>query len=221
MARRPHPVRVISAIIVRRRSRCSPSPTSRAASWAAKRTTRQDAAFYALPAHIPTAAPGTIIRAETLAGAPLGAHGLEGHLPLARLRRQRHRRLRCRDCAHRRCAVRRPHDRGLGASDHRESQANCAPSRVTDPFEVMEGVHELLAAGYAVAATDYPGMGVAGRVVVPARRTRSQQRARRGAGRTASCPTSGPRTSCCSGATRRAGRPRCLPRSEPRATRQN
>jgi pimeloyl-ACP methyl ester carboxylesterase len=40
--------------------------------------------------------------------------------------------------------------------------AKCAPSRGLDPFQFIEGLHELLAEGYAIAATDYPGLGVIG-----------------------------------------------------------
>ena len=38
----------------------------------------------------------------------------------------------------------------------------CAPSEGLDPFLLVAGLHELLDAGYAVAATDYPGMGADG-----------------------------------------------------------
>src|SRR6478752_2366438 len=40
--------------------------------------------------------------------------------------------------------------------------AKCAPSNGIDPFDLIEGMSELLNAGYVVAAADYPGMGVAG-----------------------------------------------------------
>lgn len=40
--------------------------------------------------------------------------------------------------------------------------ARCAPSLGLDPFQYIEGLHELLAEGYAIAATDYPGLGVEG-----------------------------------------------------------
>ena len=40
--------------------------------------------------------------------------------------------------------------------------AKCAPSNGIDPFDLIEGMSQLLNAGYAVAAADYPGMGVAG-----------------------------------------------------------
>lgn len=38
----------------------------------------------------------------------------------------------------------------------------CAPSSGLDPFILMEGLHELLAEGYVVAATDYSNMGAEG-----------------------------------------------------------
>jgi alpha-beta hydrolase superfamily lysophospholipase len=40
--------------------------------------------------------------------------------------------------------------------------ARCAPSVGLAPFDLVEGLETMLAAGYVVAATDYPGMGVAG-----------------------------------------------------------
>jgi len=38
----------------------------------------------------------------------------------------------------------------------------CAPSLASNPFLYVEGMDALLADGYAVVSTDYPGMGVAG-----------------------------------------------------------
>ena len=38
----------------------------------------------------------------------------------------------------------------------------CAPSVGLDPFDLIEGLRALIAAGYVVAATDYPGMGADG-----------------------------------------------------------
>jgi acetyl esterase/lipase len=38
----------------------------------------------------------------------------------------------------------------------------CAPSLGVDPFDLIEGLQDLLKAGYVVAASDYPGMGAAG-----------------------------------------------------------
>jgi pimeloyl-ACP methyl ester carboxylesterase len=42
------------------------------------------------------------------------------------------------------------------------SAGRCAPSEGLDPFLLIAGMHELLDAGYVVAATDYPGMGANG-----------------------------------------------------------
>ena len=38
----------------------------------------------------------------------------------------------------------------------------CAPSSGFAPLDLIEGLRDLLSAGYAVVATDYPGMGAAG-----------------------------------------------------------
>ena len=40
--------------------------------------------------------------------------------------------------------------------------ARCGPSRSVDPFILIEGLDSLLAAGYVVAAPDYPGLGLPG-----------------------------------------------------------
>ena len=40
--------------------------------------------------------------------------------------------------------------------------ARCAPSNGLDPFDLIEGLSQLLYAGYVVAAPDYPGLGVEG-----------------------------------------------------------
>ena len=42
------------------------------------------------------------------------------------------------------------------------SLAHCGPSLGIDPFLLIEGLHEFLDAGFTIAATDYPGMGVPG-----------------------------------------------------------
>lgn len=42
------------------------------------------------------------------------------------------------------------------------SAVRCAPSSGLDPFDLVEGLHDLLADGYVVAYADYPGMGTAG-----------------------------------------------------------
>ena len=42
------------------------------------------------------------------------------------------------------------------------SAVQCAPSNGLDPFDLVEGLHDLLADGYVVAYADYPGMGTPG-----------------------------------------------------------
>lgn len=122
---------------------------------------KSDAPFYVLPTPLPPAEPGTIIRSEPIASAPLGSTAWRVLY----------------------------HSRDLAGDDIAVSgvvivpdgpvpdggrtivswahpttgaAARCAPSLGLDPFELIEGLHELLAAGYAIAATDYPGLGVDG-----------------------------------------------------------
>lgn len=119
-----------------------------------------DPSFYALGSPAPAGKPGEIIRSEPIASAPFGTHAWRMIY----------------------------HSRDLAGSDVPVSgvvivpdgvapaggrvvvawghpttgtAAHCAPSRGLDPFEYIEGVHELLAAGFAVVATDYPGLGLA------------------------------------------------------------
>ena len=40
--------------------------------------------------------------------------------------------------------------------------AKCAPSNGVDPFDLIEGMRPLLAAGYVISYADYPGLGVEG-----------------------------------------------------------
>ena len=40
--------------------------------------------------------------------------------------------------------------------------AKCAPSNGIDPFDLVEGMRALLAAGYVVSYADYPGLGIEG-----------------------------------------------------------
>lgn len=117
--------------------------------------------FDALPDPLPVAAPGTLIRSERLLGAPDGAEafrvlyhstdldgkdiGVSGTVVVPN----------------------GPAPDGgrtvvSWAHPTTGSEPQCGPSVMTDPFEVMEGYHELLDAGYIVAATDYSGMGADG-----------------------------------------------------------
>lgn len=122
-----------------------------------------EADFYALPtaAPLPSAEPGTVIRSERIASAPEGMaawrviyHSVDqagADIPVSAVV----------------VAPDAPAPGGgrtvvgwghptTGAATH------CAPSLAADPFSLIEGLHELIAAGYVVTATDYPGLGVAG-----------------------------------------------------------
>lgn len=117
--------------------------------------------FDALPDPMPAGKPGDIIRSERLLGAPDGAvayrvlyHstdfsgndiGVSGTVVVP-------------------TGIAPPGGRTVVSWAHPTtgSEPQCGPSVMTDPFEIMEGSHELLAAGYIVAATDYSGMGADG-----------------------------------------------------------
>lgn len=120
-----------------------------------------DPAFYTLPAPLPAGEPGTIIRVEEIASAPLGStawrviyHSRDLHgtdIPVSAV-------VIVPDLpapAEGRTVVAWGHPT-TGAA------AKCAPSLGVDPFQLIEGLHEFLAEGYAIVATDYPGMGVDG-----------------------------------------------------------
>jgi pimeloyl-ACP methyl ester carboxylesterase len=117
--------------------------------------------FYSLPQPMPAGAPGSLIRSERLLGAPDGAIawrvlyrstdtggasvGVSGVI----------------------IAPTRPAPKDgwpIVSWGHPTTGAygRCAPSVGDDPFALIEGLHELIDAGYAVAATDYPGMGADG-----------------------------------------------------------
>lgn len=122
---------------------------------------RADPAFYTLPSPVPPGSPGEIIRIESIDSAPVGtlAWRVIYH---------------SRDLAGADIPVSgvvivpegpAPEDgRTVVSWGHPTTGAAppCAPSLGLDPFEYIEGMHELLAEGYAVAATDYPGLGVDG-----------------------------------------------------------
>ncbi len=117
--------------------------------------------FNVLPDPLPAGAPGTLIRSERLLGAPDGAiawrvlyHstdldgtpiGVSGIV----------------------VAPTRPAPAGgwpvvSWAHPTTGASGSCAPSEGLDPFLLVAGLHELIDAGYVVAATDYPGMGADG-----------------------------------------------------------
>jgi pimeloyl-ACP methyl ester carboxylesterase len=117
--------------------------------------------FYELPAELPAGEPGALIRTEPILSAPFGtsawrviyhSRDLAGNdIPVS-------------------AVVIEPdgpapaHGRPVLSWAHPTTgaAAHCAPSLGVDPFLLIEGLHEFLDAGFTIAATDYPGMGVAG-----------------------------------------------------------
>jgi alpha-beta hydrolase superfamily lysophospholipase len=120
-----------------------------------------DPAFYTPPSPLPAGSPGDLIRSERLDDAPSGAvawrvlyHSTDASgadiavsgtiiAPA--------------DAAH-------DGDRTVVSWAHPTTGTapRCAPSIGIDPFDLIEGLDGLLAAGYVVAATDYAGMGAPG-----------------------------------------------------------
>lgn len=117
--------------------------------------------FEELPDPLPAGAPGRLIRRERLLGAPDGSHAW---------RVLYHSRdLRGRDIGVSGVVVvpDRPAPRDgwpvvSWAHPTTGATGRCAPSSGEDPFLLTAGLHELLGQGYAVAATDYSGMGADG-----------------------------------------------------------
>jgi pimeloyl-ACP methyl ester carboxylesterase len=120
-----------------------------------------EAPFYKLPDPLKPGPPGSIVRTEKLDSAPAGSEGWRvlyhstdvlGHDILVS------------------GVVVAPDTpapaggRTIVSWGHPTTGAakRCAPSVGVDPFSTIEGVNDLLKAGYAVAATDYAGMGAAG-----------------------------------------------------------
>ena len=117
--------------------------------------------FYQAPSPLPGGQPGELIRSEEIAGAPDGAH---------EWRVLYH----SRDVTGADVAVSgivvapdgdaEPGSRPVVAWGHPTTGAaqSCAPSLGPDPTDTVEGLRDLLRAGYVVAASDYPGMGAPG-----------------------------------------------------------
>ena len=117
--------------------------------------------FYALPDPLPSKPPGTLIRSERLLGAPNGA--------IAWRVLYHSRDLNGRDIGVSGIVIApdRPAPAGgwpIVSWSHPTTGATgrCAPSEGLDPFALVAGSHELVRAGYVVAATDYSGMGADG-----------------------------------------------------------
>ncbi|SDY61662.1 Secretory lipase [Herbiconiux ginsengi] len=117
--------------------------------------------FYQVPDPVPAAAPGTLLREEPLLSAPNGSkawrilyHSTDVHGS---------------DILVSGVVVAPdspapPGGRPIVSWGHPTTGAaqRCAPSLGIAPFDVIEGLTQLLDAGYVVVATDYSGMGAAG-----------------------------------------------------------
>jgi pimeloyl-ACP methyl ester carboxylesterase len=120
-----------------------------------------DAEFYTLPASIPAGEPGDLIRAKSIQSSPAGTRAwrviyhstdLAGNdIPVSGV-------VIVPDLP-------APKDgRTVVSWAHPTtgSAQKCGPSLATSPFSLIEGMANLLAQGYAVVATDYQGMTIAG-----------------------------------------------------------
>ncbi len=117
--------------------------------------------FYRVPTPVPAAPPGTILRSEPIPGAPNGAKAWRILYHSTDLNGG--------DIAVSGVVVAPdspppPGGRPVVSWGHPTTGAaqKCAPSLALDPFELIEGLRQLLDAGYVVVASDYSGMGVRG-----------------------------------------------------------
>jgi hypothetical protein len=94
----------------------------------------------------------------------------------------------------------------------------CAPSLMPDLAGTIWGLSEMMARGYVVVATDYPGLGTPGMHPYLIGRAKGAP-CSTACARRATCPTPALRTASPCGATARAAMPRSIPASLLRATR--
>jgi acetyl esterase/lipase len=122
---------------------------------------RTDSAFYELPDPVPAGDAGTLVRSERLLGAPDGS---EAWRVLYRSTDESGAAMVVSGVVVAPTGEAPQGGRTVVSWAHPTTGAatRCAPSLGVDPFILMEGVHELLAAGHVIAATDYPAMGVEG-----------------------------------------------------------
>jgi hypothetical protein len=117
--------------------------------------------FYTLPDPVPAGRPGEILRSEPLLSAPSGAVAWRVLYHSTDLRGA--------DVVVSGVVVAPAGAPPAGgrpvvswAHPTTGAAQRCAPSVGIDPFDLIEGLPDLLRAGYVVAASDYPGMGVPG-----------------------------------------------------------
>ncbi|AMB59153.1 lipase family protein [Microterricola viridarii] len=122
---------------------------------------RGEQAFYDHPATVRSAAPGTLVRSEELASAP---DGMRGWRVLYYSTDRAGADILVSGIIAAPDAAAPPGGRTVVAWGHPTTgtAARCAPSSGIDPFDVIEGLRDLVHAGYVVAASDYSGMGSAG-----------------------------------------------------------
>lgn len=120
-----------------------------------------DPAFMTVPAHPPPGAPGEIFRSESISSIGDGmrawrviyhSRDLDGADVLVS------------GVVVAPDAPAPPGGRPVVSWGHPTTGAtiHCAPSTSIDPFDLIEGLDDLVRAGFVVAATDYPGMGLPG-----------------------------------------------------------
>ena len=119
------------------------------------------APFYQLPDPVPPGPPGTLVRSERLGSAPAGAVAWR---VLYHSRDLNGAELLTSGIVVAPDAPAPPGGRTVVSWGHPTTGTapRCAPSVGSDPFDLVEGLSDLLKAGYVVAAADYPGMGAAG-----------------------------------------------------------
>lgn len=121
---------------------------------------RTEGTFYRAPSPLPAAAPGTIIRSERVLGAPIG---MRGWRVLYHSRDVHGNDIAASAIVVAPDGARDEGRRPIVGWGHPTTGAapRCAPSVGPDPYDVIEGLRDLVRAGYVVAAADYPGMGTA------------------------------------------------------------
>jgi alpha-beta hydrolase superfamily lysophospholipase len=115
--------------------------------------------FYALPDPVPAGAPGTLVRSERLTSTRIGAVAWR---VLYHSTDQTGRDIVVSGVVVAPDAPVPAGGRAVVSWAHPTTGAapRCASSNGVDPFLFIEGLDQLLAAGYVVAAADYPGLGV-------------------------------------------------------------
>lgn len=122
---------------------------------------QHEAPFYAVPDPLPAGEPGTIVRSEPL---PQGPAGAVAWRVLYHSRDRGDADILVSGVVVAPTSPAPPGGRTIVSWAHPTTGAaqQCAPSLGADPFDLIEGLQDLLKAGYVVAASDYPGMGAAG-----------------------------------------------------------